>query len=71
MRLDFEDQEAELIRILLVKELGETRVEIRHARNIEFKAGLERREKLLRSLRERLDVARFESDLAGVQHSLS
>jgi hypothetical protein len=50
MMLDLQEQEAELLRLLLVKELEETRVEERHARNIEFKAGLEDREKAIRIL---------------------
>ena len=50
MMLDLQDQETELLRLLLVKELEETRVEERHAKNIEFKAGLEDREKAIRGL---------------------
>jgi len=50
MRLELMDQEAELLKLLLVKELEETRVEIRHAKNIEFKHGLGERETILRHL---------------------
>jgi len=50
MRLELMDQETELLKLLLVKELEETRVEIRHAKNIEFKRGLGERESILRHL---------------------
>ena len=45
MKLDLIDQEAELLELLLVKELEETRIEIRHAKNIDFKESLTSREK--------------------------
>jgi len=57
MMLDLQDHEAELLRLLLVKELEETRVEERHAKNIEFKAGLERREKTLKVMLGRLPAS--------------
>jgi len=50
MQLELNDQETELLKLLMVKELEETRVEIHHAKNIEFKTGLGNREKLLRHL---------------------
>jgi len=50
MHLDLSEAESELLRILLVKEQEETRVELHHARNMDFKAGLEAREGLLRAL---------------------
>ena len=50
MRLELMDQDAELLKMLLVKELEETRVEVHHARNMDFKAGLEAREGMLRHL---------------------
>jgi hypothetical protein len=56
MRVELLDQEAELLRLLLDKELGETRVEERHARNMDYKAGLVAREGVIRSLLERLGV---------------
>ena len=50
MQLELADQETELLRLLLVKELEETRVELHHARNLDFKLGLEEREGELRIL---------------------
>ena len=50
MQLELTDQEADLLRLLLVKELEETRVELHHARNLDFKLGLEERETTLRGL---------------------
>ena len=55
MLLDLGTHEVDLLRLLLVKELEETRVEERHARNIDFKAGLEAREGQIRVLLGRLD----------------
>jgi hypothetical protein len=54
MKLELQDPESELLRLLLVKELEETRVEVRHARNIDYKANLSGREILLRGLLERM-----------------
>lgn len=56
MNLEIKDSEAELLRLLLMKELEETRVEIRHARNMDYKAGLEQREGALKGLLERFAV---------------
>ena len=53
MKLDLMDHEADLLKLLLVKELEETRVEVHHARNMEFKLGLEEREDMLRGLLDR------------------
>lgn len=50
MRMELADQEAELIKLLLVKEIEETRVELHHAKNIDFKAGLEGRQESLRAI---------------------
>ena len=50
MNIELQDQEADLLRLLLTKELEELRVEERHARNIEFKAGLTSREGIIRVL---------------------
>ena len=55
MLLEPANPEVDLLRLLLVKELEETRVEERHARNIEFKAGLEAREGQIRILLGRLE----------------
>jgi hypothetical protein len=57
MMLELQDQETDLLRLLLVKELEETRVEERHAKNIEFKEGLEHREKTLKVLLGRLGAS--------------
>lgn len=50
MLLELAEPELDLLRMLLLKELEETRVEMHHARNIDFKAGLEAREGHLRAL---------------------
>lgn len=50
MELEINDQEMKLLKLLLIKELEETRVEIHHAKNIEFKTGLGEREHTLRRL---------------------
>ena len=54
MNLDVSSEEADLLRVLLEKDMGETRVEVHHAKNIEFKAKLQDREKVLQGL-----LARF------------
>ena len=56
MRLEIKDTEAELLRLLLLKELEETRVEMRHARNMDYKAGLEEREGILKAMLDRFAV---------------
>ena len=55
MLLELANPEVDLLRLLLVTDLEETRVEERHARNIEFKAGLEAREGQIRILLGRLE----------------
>ena len=50
MKLELNEQELELLKLLLIKELEETRVEFRHAKNIDFKGGLGNREHVLRDL---------------------
>ncbi|WP_306601985.1 hypothetical protein [Geothrix sp. 21YS21S-2] len=50
MIMELAEQEADLLKLLLVKELEETRVEVHHARNMDFKLGLEAREANLKSL---------------------
>jgi len=54
MKLDVNSEEAELLKLLLEKDIGETRVEVHHAKNIDFKALLQTREKLLQALIDRL-----------------
>lgn len=56
MKTDLSLQEMDFLRMLLAKELEETRVEVHHAKNIEYKAQLQAREKLLQGLRERFEV---------------
>ena len=53
MNLDLNPTEAGLIHLLLNKELEETRVEIHHARSMEYKAELQGREQLVARLLER------------------
>jgi len=50
MIMELAEQEVDLLKLLLVKELEETRVEVHHARNMDFKLGLEAREANLKSL---------------------
>lgn len=50
MRLDVNPEETELLRLLLEKDIEETRVEVHHAKNIDYKAQLQSREKVLQSL---------------------
>jgi hypothetical protein len=54
MRLDVNIEETELLRLLLEKDIEETRVEVHHAKNIDFKAQLQSREKVLQALLDRL-----------------
>jgi hypothetical protein len=56
MRLDLNPEEMGLLRLLLEKDIEETRVETHHARNIDFKAQLQAREARLQGLLERLAV---------------
>jgi hypothetical protein len=55
--LDVNPEETGLLRILLEKDVGETRVEIHHARNMDFKAHLQAREKALLDLIARLKAS--------------
>jgi hypothetical protein len=50
MDLRLAEPEAQLVKLLLVKELEETRVEMHHAKNMDFKGALEQRERLLKDL---------------------
>ena len=54
VRLELSEREAELVELLLTKELEETRVEVHHARNMEFKEELRDREHLVHQLLHRL-----------------
>ena len=50
MRLELNAEQADLLKILLEKDLGETRVEVHHAKNIDYKTHLQAREKLVQTL---------------------
>ncbi len=54
MNLELKPEEAELLKLLLEKDLGETRVEVHHARNIDYKMHLQEREKLVQGLISRI-----------------
>lgn len=45
MNIELNEAEADLLKMLLLAELEEKRVEIHHARNIEYKAELQKQEK--------------------------
>ena len=57
MKLDISPEETDLLKILLLKDVEETRVEVHHAKNIDYKAHLQAREKVLQSLMERLQTS--------------
>lgn len=57
MRLDVNPEEADLLKLLLLKDVEETRVEIHHAKNIDYKTHLLDREKVLLALVERIKAA--------------
>jgi hypothetical protein len=50
MNLELSGAEAELLKILLRAELEDKRVEMHHAKNMEFKAELQAREKLIEGI---------------------
>ena len=54
MTLELKPEEAQLLKLLLEKDLGETRVEVHHAKNMEYKSHLQAREKVLQDLIARL-----------------
>jgi len=56
MRTEMSPQEMDFLRMLLAKEREETRVEVHHAKNIEYKSQLQAREKLIQGLLERFEV---------------
>ncbi len=57
MKIEFSSQEMDLLRMLLAKEREEVRVEMHHAKNIDFKGHLQLRERLLQDLQERFEVS--------------
>lgn len=54
MRLDLNNEEADLLKLLLTKDIEETRVEVHHAKNNDFKLQLQAHERAAQSLVERL-----------------
>jgi len=54
MRLEMNPEEVDLVKMLLTKDIEETRVEVHHAKNIDYKTHLQAREKVLLSLFDRL-----------------
>ncbi len=54
MNIEFSNEEIRLLAMLLDKELGETRLEIRHAQNAHYKDHLKEREEQIRSMLERV-----------------
>lgn len=54
MKLELSDAEAELLKIILLGEIEDKRVEMRHAKNIDFKEELMTREKRIEGILERL-----------------
>ncbi len=57
MELTLTAEEAEFLRALLQRELGELREEVYHAEVTEYKKGLKEEEKILRGLLDRMAVA--------------
>lgn len=57
MKLELNPEESDLLKLLLEKDIGETRVEIHHAKNIEYKAHLQIREKLAQNLCDHLKAS--------------
>jgi hypothetical protein len=53
MNLVLSDDEADLLKLLLLAELEEKRVEMHHAKNMEFKAELQDREKRIQEMLKR------------------
>jgi hypothetical protein len=55
MKPEFSNQESELLKFLLLKEIEETRVEIHHAKNMDFKANLTSRLETLHAILGKLE----------------
>jgi len=53
MNIELSPSEAELLKMLLLAELEEKRVEIHHAKNIEYKAELQKQEKQIQDISKR------------------
>jgi hypothetical protein len=58
MQLEIKPEEMELLKLLLEKDIGETRVEVHHARNIEYKAHLQERERIAQALNDRIKAVK-------------
>ena len=56
MIIEMTPQETDLLRMLLAKEREDVRVELHHAKNIDFKGHLRIREQLIHELQERIEV---------------
>jgi hypothetical protein len=55
MAVELRAEEAELLKTLLLAELEAKRVELHHARNIDYKAELQKQEKVIQAILQRLD----------------
>jgi hypothetical protein len=55
MTLELRDDEAELLRTLMLAEMEVKRVELHHAKNIDYKAELEKQKKLIQDILRRLE----------------
>ncbi len=62
MTLYLDPTETELLRTLLEAELDDKRIEVRRARNLDYKDALVAQESRLRRLMTRLDAARLAAD---------
>jgi len=56
MKIELSTQELDFLKMILAKEVEETRVEAHHAKNIDFKAQLLARAQMVHDLAERLEV---------------
>lgn len=54
MNVDLKADEAELLRTMLLAEVEVKRVEMHHARNIDYKAELQKQQKVLQEILQRL-----------------
>ena len=57
MKIELTGEQSQFLTTVLTKEFEETRVEIHHARNYEYKLILKEREKLIRDLLKRFKKA--------------
>ena len=57
MKIELSPQETDLLRMLLAKEREEVRVEVHHAKNIDFKGHLQAREQQLQAILGKLEIA--------------